>query len=69
MADDLKRIETTLPAETYEIVKEAAVLSGMTVKNFVAMATVTHTLDFLERFQALRTEKRLRESDGGAHSH
>lgn len=67
MTEGLKRIETTLPAETYGLVKEAATLSGMTVKNFVAKATVTHALDFLERYRVLRNENRLREFDGGGH--
>lgn len=57
MSEAVKRIEATLPEETYSLLKEAAGMSGMTIKNFVANAITDHVLTVLERFKSVRTER------------
>lgn len=44
-----KRIGTELPQESFDIVSEAARLSGMTIKSFAASAILNTALDVVER--------------------
>lgn len=64
MTTAVKRIEATLPEDTYTLLKEAAGMSGMTVKNFVAGAITDRVLTVLERFRSVRTERIVLGSEG-----
>lgn len=53
----LKRFDATLPMSSYELVQQAASLSGMTVRSFVAMAAFEHALKLLKATAEVKTPK------------
>lgn len=54
--EDRKRVEITLPTDSYALLKKAADGYGVTVKNFVAMSVMDRVMDVLQRLQATRRE-------------
>ena len=57
MATAVKRVEMTLPLESYDIVAQAAARCGVTFKNFIAMATMEKTMNTLERLDKIRSSQ------------
>lgn len=52
-----KRFDATLPVSSYELVQQAAELSGMTVRSFVAMATFERAIKLLHANAEARRPK------------
>ena len=50
----IKRFDATLPMSSYELVQQAAELSGMTVRSFVAMATFERAVKLLRSTAEVR---------------
>lgn len=57
MTEGTKRIVTALPETTYHLLKQAATLSGMDVKQFSAKAITDAALHTLERFKAIQENR------------
>lgn len=50
-----RRIEIALPESTYLLVKKAAELSGLTLRNFISEAVVSFALERIEKLEKDRT--------------
>lgn len=50
-----KRIESALPETTYQLVKKAAELSGLTLRSFISEAVVSFALERTEQLEKNRT--------------
>lgn len=61
---DAKRINLELPKQSFEIVKEAADLSGSTIRSFAAAAVLQSALRVVQSVR-LSTETLDRQSDVG----
>ena len=51
-----KRVEISLPTDSYSLLKTAADNYGVTVKNFVAMSVMDRVMDVLMKVQTVRHE-------------